>query len=413
MDVLMFYLRSGKLDDRVRWSLYLWGLWIVAMNSTGCVSVLPRNSVPQELTRQAIIPGMPHVRYWGGLEDPHYRECLLSMMEQRMKIEDASQLSALNEMPLLILSGGGPHGAFGSGILNGWTTNGTRPEFALVTGVSTGALIAPFAFLGSEYDDELATVFTSLKTENILERLSLLKIIYGDSISSSFPLWHLIEDHYTEELLKIIGREHNRGRRLLVSTTDLDAQIGVIWDLGAIANSGHPESLTIFRKALLASASIPVAFPPVYFDVTANGNFYEEMHVDGGLAHQLFLFGGLLGRDLWHGSGKKMEVLPDMPIYVIKNGYLSGQHKEVGRRLMPIFMKTISSLTTAQGLGDVRRVYSYSKDLHSEFNFIHLPESVVDQSTEPFDQKEMARLFQIGLDIAKNKDFWKHEPPDH
>ena len=102
-----------------------------------------------------------------------------------------------------------------------------------------------------------------------------------------------------------------------------------------------------------------------------------------------------------------------MPIYVIKNGYLTGQYSEVDRRLMPIFMKTIGSLTTSQGVGDIRRVYTYSQDLHSEFNFIHVPNAVVDESTEPFDQREMARLFQIGYDIAKDKDFWKHVPPDH
>ena len=377
------------------------------------VGASPAIQSPPELTQQAVIPGMPHVRYWGGLEDPHYRESLRSMLTQRMEIEQVSKTSALHPMPILVLSGGGSHGAFGAGILNGWTQNGTRPEFALVTGVSTGALIAPFAFLGSDYDEQLATEFTSIKTDNILERLSLMKIIYGDSISSSYPLWHMIETQYSEEMLRAIGREHNRGRRLLVSSTDLDAQVGVIWDLGAIANSGHPKAIEIFRKALLASASIPVAFPPVYFEVEANGDTYEEMHVDGGLAHQLFLFGGLLGEELWKGSTSRMDALPDMPIYLIKNGYLSGQHSEVGRRLMPIFMKTITALTTAQGLGDVRRVYTYSLDLHSEFNFVHVPATVVDQSKEPFDQKEMIRLYRIGLQIAQDEDFWKHVPPDH
>ena len=396
--------------------LFWWqlaGLLATFLLFSGCMSVLPRNSVPPHLAKQATVPGMPNVRYWGGLEDVHYRESLRSMIATRMAIEKVSNLNELDEMPILVLSGGGPHGAFGSGILNGWTENGTRPEFALVTGVSTGALIAPFAFLGSEYDDELANIFTTLRTENILERLSILKIFYGDSISSTFPLWHLIESEFTDGMLEAIAQEHNRGRRLLVSSTNLDAQIGVIWDLGAIASSGHPEALNVFRKALLASASIPVAFPPVYFDVISGGDIFEEMHVDGGLAHQLFLFGGVLSKALWNESAEGDEIHPDMPIYVIKNGYLTGQYSEVDRRLMPIFMKTIGSLTTSQGVGDIRRVYTYSQDLHSEFNFIHVPNAVVDESTEPFDQREMARLFQIGYDIAKDKDFWKHVPPDH
>jgi hypothetical protein len=197
-------------------------------------------------------------------------------------------------------------------------------------------------------------------------------------------LWSLIESQYTDEMMRAVGVQHKRGRRLLVSSTDLDAQIGVIWDLGAIANSGHPDALNIFRKALLASASIPVAFPPVYFEVEAEGVGYEEMHVDGGLAHHLFLFGGVLSKDFWDRTSHAFEHLPPMPIYVIKNGYISGRYSEVDRRLMPIFLKTIDTLTTAQGLGDILRVYSFTKELNNEFSFIHLPESVQDQSTEFF-----------------------------
>ena len=398
-----------KRVPRRLWIALIGLVWILI--GAACATIEPRNSVPEALTRKAVLPGLSHVRYWGGMEDPHYRESLQSMLQQRIAQEGVSEAGQLEPMPILVLSGGGPHGAFGSGILNGWTENGTRPEFAAVTGVSTGALIAPFAFLGSEFDSHLTETYTNIRTENIMERLSIFKIMSADSISSDFPLWQLIQNEYSEELMKKIGEEHNQGRRLFVSSTDLDAQIGVIWDLGAIASSGHPDALTIFRKALLASASIPVAFPPVYFDVEVDGIPYEEMHVDGGLAHQLFLFGGVLSRDFWERTPHEFEDLPAMPIYVIKNGYISGRHSEVERRLMPIFMKTINTLTTAQGLGDILRVHSYTKEMGSDFRFIHLPESVKDQSTEFFDPVEMRRLYEIGYTIASDPEFWETVPP--
>ena len=187
----------------------------------------------------------------------------------------------------LALSGGGSGGAFGAGILTGWTTAGTRPTFDVVSGVSTGALIAPFAFLGSSYDPTLAELYTSGIAETLVRPRPIIGLL-GAALSDPAPLRRLVERYVTDDMLRKIAAEHSKGRRLFVVTTNLDAQRTVIWDMGAIAAHGHEQALVLFRNVLIASASIPAVFPPVMIEVTMNGKRFQEMHSDGGATTQLF-----------------------------------------------------------------------------------------------------------------------------
>ena len=190
----------------------------------------------------------------------------------------------------LAVSGGGDNGAFGAGLMNGWTTTGTRPAFKMVTGVSTGALIAPFAFLGSGHDAELREVYTTLTPDRIFRRRSLAAALFNDAMADTAPLAVVIAEDANQQMFDEIGREYDKGRLLLIGTTDLDAQRPVIWNIGALATSGHPKALDLFRKILRASSAIPGAFEPVLLDVEIDGRKNQEMHVDGGAIAQLFLY---------------------------------------------------------------------------------------------------------------------------
>ena len=159
----------------------------------------------------------------------------------------------------------------------------TRPSFKLVTGVSTGALTAPFAFLGPAYDEKLKQVYTTITTKDIFRLRSLLAILLRpDAIALNDPLAKLTAEIVDEKMLKDVATEHLKGRRLFISTTALDAQRPVVWNMGAISASGHPNALGLFRDIMIASAAIPVAFPPIYIKVEAYGQRFDEMHVDGG-----------------------------------------------------------------------------------------------------------------------------------
>ena len=199
------------------------------------------------------------------------------------------------EPEYLALSGGGAQGAVGAGVLVGWSASGKRPAFDLVTGVSAGALIAPFAFLGKETDDTLTGVFTSGVAEGLIDRRFFLFGLLGQSLADPDPLKDLVAEHVDESLLLRIAEEHGKGRRLHIVTTNLDSQRNVLWDLGAIASSGRPDALSLFREALTASASIPGIFPGVEIETVADGRTIRELHADGSIVRQVFVFPDAVG----------------------------------------------------------------------------------------------------------------------
>ena len=357
---------------------------------TGCG--LPRHPVPLARISDGQLAGFPGVRYWDVQYNP----------DVNIDPSDSSGCS------FLALSGGGAKGAFGAGFLNGWTDSGARPRFKIVTGISTGALIAPLAFLGSEYDDKLMESYTTIKTKDIfnvqgLLGFGVLPILMGESYASTKPLQDMISDLVTPEVLDAIAAEHKKGRRLYIGSTNLDAQRVVAWDMGAIASSGHPDALKLFRKVMLASASIPGAFPPVYFDVEVDGKEYDEMHVDGGVITGVFGYGS----KLFEKSQKKGLC----SFYVIKNGKLDAEAEQVKRHFFPISGRSFSTLMKAQSWNDMIRLYDRTEKDNVDFSYISIPNNYEAKGDEMFDPEEMKRLYDLGYSIATSDNPWQKEIP--
>jgi predicted acylesterase/phospholipase RssA len=267
---------------------------------------------------------------------------------QERAIDPRGLVDAAGAVSILALSGGGANGAFGAGLLNGWTAAGTRPVFKLVTGISTGALIAPFAFLGSDYDATLRDFYTTITTKDIYRERSYFAILFDpSSMVDTMPLQEILTKQVNAQVLAAVAQAHRRGRRLFIGTTNMEAGKLVIWDMGAIATSGKPEALELFRKVMLASASIPVAFPAVYIPVEAGGKRYEEMHVDGGTATQVFFYGFTL--DL-HAAQEAAGVQgrPRIRLFVIRNGKLTVPWELMIPRILPIAERSLEDIISGR-----------------------------------------------------------------
>ena len=303
----------------------------------------------------------------------------------------------------LAISGGGDNGAYGAGFINGWTASGTRPAFKVVTGISTGALIAPFAFLGPKYDYVLERVYTTTSQKDIFTKRGFKSLIWGDAAADTAPLATIIASYVTPEFLKEIAAEYAKGRILLVGTTNLDSLEPVIWNMGAIASSTDPGALKLFRSVLLASASIPGAFPPVMIDINIDGTPHQEMHVDGGTVTQVFLYPPSFRMDK---SVERKRVL-----YVIRNARLDADWASTERRTMTIAMRAIDSLTRTQGIGDLYRIYTTANRDGIDFNLTYIPPSFNTPHNEQFDTAYMQSLYKVGLDAAKAGYTWQKYPP--
>jgi predicted acylesterase/phospholipase RssA len=376
---------------------------------TGC-GTLPRNAVPPELSAQAAIPHMPEVRAWAGAPSPVMERDLAASFDQESSEEFPTATDGVVAYAHLALSGGGPNGAFGAGFLNGWSTTGARPVFKIVTGVSTGALIAPFAFVGPSHDEALRQAYTTIASRNIFRMLSIIpQLLAGESLADSGPLAALIEKHMDAALLGQVADAHRRGRRLYVGTVDLDAQRFVVWNMGLIATSGRPEALELFRKVIFASASVPVAFPPVFFDVEVAGRLYDEMHVDGSVTARVFYNGGVFDPSIirsraGRGTGREH-------IYVIHNGQLLPAPKSVPRSLRGIALRVLDSSGKAGMMGDLVRIYAFTREAQASFQWVTIPEAVEIDGDEVFDTVMMTRLYEVGYRTAIAGPVWTTRPP--
>jgi hypothetical protein len=308
----------------------------------------------------------------------------------------------------LALSGGGARGAFGAGLLAGWTETGTRPEFQMVTGISTGALIAPFAFLGPEYDDALRTVYTSITTSDIVKMRSKISLLTADAAADTEPLKALLKKYVDSQMIEAIAREHRRGRGLYIGTTDADYMRPRIWDIGAIAASGVKGAGALVRKVMIASASIPGAMPPVRFEVTANGQVYDEIHIDGGTATQVFVYPSATN---WRRVLELLDVPGTPNTYIIRNSTLSPSRKVVELKVLPLSARSISSLIRTQGIGDLYTIYALTQRDGINYNLAYIGDEFTRQSTEAFDMPYMQELYKFGFDLARQGYPWDETPP--
>lgn len=352
---------------------------------------LTRNPVPIDKMSEAKIKGMPNIR----CRDFEYKPDL-----------DQNSLTS-TDCSFLAISGGGARGAFGAGFLCGWSAAGNRPNFKIVTGISTGALIAPFVFAESEYNDRLKTFYTTITTKDVIDVEGVWSFLTGESYGQNKPLVNLIAKAFDEEVLKAVAKEHAKGRRLYIGTTNLDAQQFIVWDMGAIAASGNPDALNMFRKIMLASASIPGAFPPVYFNVEVEGKKYDEMHVDGGVITEVFGY----GPSLFENPAVEDKLAHACRIYVIRNGKLATEPQQVPRKGLKIAARSIDTLMKTHSWQDMYRLYFIAHRNNVEFNYVSIPDNYVFSGKEMFDEKEMKKMFDTGFEMAKSGYKWNNVPP--
>lgn len=377
--------------------------------AAGCSSVPERRPVPEPLMESAMVPGVPfNARFWGDTLPPWIGE----MQARLHELAAGPNRPAAWDKPqnYLAVSGGGADGAFGAGLLNGWSAAGDRPEFTIVTGISTGALTAPFAFLGPDYDPVLEEIYTSYATDDLVEQRTWLGIVTSDAAADTAPLFALIAQYMDDEAIAKIAAANADGRRLFIGTTNLDAGRPMLWNVTAIAASDAPNKAELIHKILLASASIPGAFPPVYFEVEADGGRYQELHVDGGATSQVFLYPGAL--DFRQVLDEVIGAEGEARAYVIRNSPLSPHEENVDPpNIFQIAGKSVSSLIRTQGIGSIYAIYLGAERDGIDFNLAYIPDTFDVEAEEPFDPSYMKALYDLGYELAKDGYPWEKEPP--
>jgi predicted acylesterase/phospholipase RssA len=369
----------------------------------GCATPHRLPAVPAAEVSQAITTPGP-VRFLVTREtDSFVTEARNALAKEQQWLAGQGRGPDLPPAYFLAISGGGDNGAYGAGFLNGWTATGTRPEFKVVTGVSTGALIAPFAFLGPKYDYVLQRVYTETSQKDIFKKRGIVKGIFGDAMADSRPLARVISSYVNQALLDEIAGEYAKGRLLLVGTANLDSLEPVIWNMTAIAASKDPNAVSLFSNVLLASASIPGAFPPVMIDVNVGGTRYQEMHVDGGTMAQVFLYPPSIS--VANAPARKRV------LYVIRNARLDPDWASTERRTLSIATRAISSLTRTQGVGDLYRIYATTQRDGIDFNLTYIPPTFKTPHNEEFDTAYMRALYDVGQQAAKSGHQWQKYPP--
>ncbi|HEY7299761.1 MAG TPA: patatin-like phospholipase family protein [Xanthobacteraceae bacterium] len=316
----------------------------------------------------AVIPGIPEARVWGD-SAAEFKRVLPTVRG-----------------PWLAMSGGGADGAFAAGVLAGWSQSGKRPEFAVVTGASIGALISPYAFLGPRYDAELKDAITTINAAEIFEDRPTRESFFDD-----WPLKQLIEKRVTAQLMAEVAAEHRRGRRLLAVTTNVDAGRRVIWNMGAIAEAGGEKGLKLFRDVLLASSSIPGFFPPVMIDVEANGRRFQEMHLDGTITSPFFVAPEDYFADDSNGP------LPASKLYIIANSRLTPDFEVPERSTVSILGRLISVVLKAELRGELLLVASNAQRFGVEIGVATVSPDFQKPARGFFDHPYMQALFDHGF----------------
>ncbi len=388
-------------------------LLAVTLGMGGCAAMqtVERKAPPNlAVAEAATIPGLIGVRSWGDfVPTDAVREYHRIFPELPALGRTAPRVDGRPVIKVLALSGGGPDGAFGAGLLSGWTARGNRPEFQIVTGISAGALIAPFAFLGPAYDDQMREIWTQYETSELITAQLLPGLLGGSSLADTAPLAALIAKYVDRGFLAKITAEYNNGRILLIGTTNLDAQRPVVWNMGAIARAGTPAAIELFRQVLLASAAIPGAFPPVNIKVVADGQSFDEMHVDGGTTREVFI--SPVQAPL-QALDKLYDQKPLREFYIVKNGKIGADYGEVKPKTIAIASRAIATLLKRQHAGDIYRIYRAAKDSGADFNLIAVPEDFAEKPKQAFDPVYQRALFETGFKMGRAGIGWMKVPPE-
>jgi predicted patatin/cPLA2 family phospholipase len=345
--------------------------------------IVPRQDFTASEQELATISGIANARFWA--DSP----------------KEFTKALPQTPGPWLVVSTGGEDGAYGAGVLAGWSAAGTRPEFSVITGVSTGALMAPFIFAGRKYDEQLRAAYTTINATDIFEIGGK-----GESLLDTWPLKDLVAKQVTRELLMDVAAEHQRGRRLFVLTTNLDAGRPVAWDIGAIASKGDQQALELVRNILMAAISIPGAFPPVLIQVEAGPTRFHEMHVDGGLGAQFYVAPDALQ------LSTSTFMLPATELYIIVNMKLGNDFQVTERSTLGILGRTVSAAIKVVARNAIDRAYVLAKRSKVPFHLAFIDDAFSAPSRGPFDSDYMKTLFEFGYAQGKSGLAFHNEPPD-
>jgi predicted acylesterase/phospholipase RssA len=302
-------------------------------------------------------------------------------------------------LTILALSGGGTGGAFGAGAVAGLTRAGMRPEFDVVTGVSAGALVAPYAFLVPSWDAQLLDAFTGVAGDNLLQSRGL-GVIFGSSVYSGRPLRQLIDAYVSDEMIRAIAREAAKGRLLLVATTDVASGEPVVWDLGAIAKNGGSSARTLIRDVLVASASVPGMFPPVMIRVAENGSNNDQAHVDGAATVPFFVPPALLhtARDI-PGTGRAQ-------VFIIVDGSLSEAARTTRLTARAILSRSIHVGLSHMLLTTLELTAATAQLEGADLQYSSVPPSYPLPNAFDFSAGIRRPLFQYAYQCAETGRFW-------
>jgi hypothetical protein len=309
-------------------------------------------------------------------------------------------------LKFLMISGGGSGGAFAVGVLSAWSATKSRPRFDVVTGVSTGALIAPYAFLGPAYDKTLVQLYTSGVAEDLVATRGVVGL-FGTSLLKPEPLRRQVERFITPAVLRQIAVEHRKGRRLFVLTTNLDSQRGVVWNMGAIAASGRPDALRLFREVILASASIPGLYPAVTIEAEANGRDFVEMHSDGGSISQILMLPQAMlasANPLVAPRRRKVD------FYVIVNNALMPEFGVTRNRTVSVIARAYSIYMKSQTQSELTALYNFARRTGAHFHVAAIDAQVPYSMLDPFDTGYMRAVYRLGYDGLAAGTLWKDAP---
>ena len=386
-----------------------------ATGLAGCAPPQRLQTVPATLRLNRPWPDMPEEAriILDGQDGP----ILAGIIQRSLQRELAwleRQGKTLGAADYLAVSGGGADGAFGAGVLTGWTALGTRPEFRVVTGVSTGALTAPFAFLGPSWDRELETVYTRITQDRVMRPRGYFAALVSDSLYDSAPLEETIRRALTPALIEGIAREYvDKGRLLMVSTTNLDMPVGVLWNLGAIAASGHRGAVDLIVQVLMASAAIPGIFPPVMIRFEHEGQKFEEMHVDGGTVSQVVLYPPSLQMSGFDRSLARQIRARERRLWVIRNSRLGRRPQTIERSAIKITSRALAMLIATQGVGDLYQLYLLAQRDGFDYHLTFIPPRFTDYTEVPFDQAYMNAVYKFGREYIQSGAAWSNLPPGY
>ncbi len=363
----------------------------VAAAVSGCGSIMPRVAVPLTAHQNVVVEGFSDIRFRGDVLTAQ----ATSMIERQYQqiARSSSGAGRRTSADFLAISGGGSDGAFSAGFLNGWTAAGTRPAFEIVTGVSTGALAAPFAFLGAEYDGALRRIYTEISDKDVYTSNGPLGVL-GESLLDASPLRKIVEAELTDEMLDKIAAEYEVGRRLLIQTTDIERQVPYIWNITRIASQKSSDRRRLIADVLMASAAIPGVFPPVRINVNVDGHAIEELHVDGGVAAQVFF--APPGLDLARLETRYFGKPRDQRLVLIRNGKLTPETKATEPTTLSLGARAVSTLIKFQSLQDINKIRSAFARPGSNFKVASIPEKFTVVPTGLFDKDYMKALYKEG-----------------